>query len=164
MVVPPKTLKMIIFSRKTNPWQTWGMHIWGHLLMSLFFGVRPQRPWFLISFAVNYLMVNYVTIVIMYLCIFWVVFTRCPRRPSQLFLLPPKPQFPRLRCRDQVIIYMIFRLGGSILQYHVFYDPVPGTQQDTRRSQRQMILYSIKLPACTLQASFFMIPTQASSL
>ena len=81
-----------------------------------------------------------------------------------VFLLPPKPEFPRLRCRDQVIIYTIFRLGDSILQYHVFYDPVPGTQQDTRRSQRQMILYSIKLPACTLQASFFMIPTQSSSL
>ena len=56
---------------------------------------------------------------IMYLSIFWVMFTRCPRRPSHFFFAT-KAWVPSLEMQGPSYKYMIFRLGDSILQYHVF--------------------------------------------
>lgn len=46
------------------------------------------------------------------------MFTRCPRRPSHFFL-PPKPEFPRLRCRGQVI--NIWSLDWGILYCNIMF-------------------------------------------
>ena len=95
------------------------MHIWGHLLMSLFLVIKPQRPWILISFAVNCLMVNYVTNSD-HVLIHLLGNVHSLSSPSIPFFFATKAWVPSLEMQGPSYKYMIFRLGDSILQYHVF--------------------------------------------